>query len=173
MNEKWDENGKKDACVNVCLRCVTHCHLSLKVHTDFEYYMNMNCRMHPSPNLRIAFQWQHGYLNSCNKVNQSDDCNMCFWNYLSSDDHSCNGDGHVCFFLQIEYALSNSVEQTHKVCQEIASFMQDLLATSSINGRFESMDSKYAEFHLGDTYTWDHTTLQYVALSSYFLAARH
>ena len=55
----------------------------------------------------------------------------------------------------------------------MTTFMQDLLATSSVNGRFERIDNKYAEFKLGDTYTWDHTTLQYVALATYFLAARH
>ena len=69
--------------------------------------------------------------------------------------------------------MSSSVEKTGKVCEEMTTFMQDLLVTSSVNGRFECMDSKYADFKLGDTYTWDHTTLQYVALATYFLAARH
>ena len=162
-------------CECVC-RCFIHRHLILGVHTlptDFDYNVNMKSRMHQSPYLHMAFQWRHGRLNPCDSLKWSDDCKICFLDYLSSDGKKCNNNGHACFFLQIEYALSSSVEQTRKVCQEITTFMQELLATSTISGRFESMDNKYAEFHLGDTYTWDHTTLQYVALSSYFLATRH
>ena len=68
--------------------------------------------------------------------------------------------------IQVDYKPLSSVEQSRTVVQEFMELWQE----GVVSGQFISLEPNYTEFSLPDQYSWQHTSLQYVTLMTFFLS---
>lgn len=68
--------------------------------------------------------------------------------------------------LEVDYKPLSSVEQSRTVVQEFMELWQE----GVVSGQFISLEPNYTEFSLPDQYSWQHTSLQYVTLMTFFLS---
>lgn len=68
--------------------------------------------------------------------------------------------------VQVDYKPLSSVEQSRTVVQEFMELWQE----GVVSGQFISLEPNYTEFSLPDQYSWQHTSLQYVTLMTFFLS---
>ncbi|XP_024535707.1 mediator of RNA polymerase II transcription subunit 20a isoform X1 [Selaginella moellendorffii] len=78
--------------------------------------------------------------------------------------------GIVLEFAQVEYSPVSSIEKTRQMMQEFVDLWQEAISAQSMSGRISLLEPNFAEYALSDTYTWQHTALQYIFLFAYFLS---
>ncbi|KAI5054643.1 hypothetical protein GOP47_0029788 [Adiantum capillus-veneris] len=84
-----------------------------------------------------------------------------------------NGESIRGIFLEVEYLPVSSIEKSRMLLQEFVDLWQDVLTKQSLNGKITNLEASFGNYMLSDTYSWQHTAVQYITLMTHFLSQRN
>ncbi|KAL5056646.1 hypothetical protein RYX36_037328 [Vicia faba] len=64
--------------------------------------------------------------------------------------------------VEIEYRPISSIVIANPIMEEFIEIWQQLVSTKALPGEFIRKEPNFVEYGLSDTYTWQHTAVQYV-----------
>ncbi|XP_058771894.1 mediator of RNA polymerase II transcription subunit 20a-like [Vicia villosa] len=64
--------------------------------------------------------------------------------------------------IEIEYMPISSIEIAKPIMEEFTEIWQQVVSTKALPGEFIRKEPNFAEYGLSDSYTWQHTAVQYV-----------
>ncbi|XP_027332401.1 mediator of RNA polymerase II transcription subunit 20a-like [Abrus precatorius] len=73
------------------------------------------------------------------------------------------GEGLKGIMIEIEYLPISSVEKSKQIMEEFVEMWKEVASKNSLAGQFIHVEPNYAEYGLSDTFTSQHTAVQYAA----------
>ncbi|CAN7128120.1 mediator of RNA polymerase II transcription subunit 20a [Brassica rapa] len=72
--------------------------------------------------------------------------------------------------MEVEYLPISSMEKARKVMEEFVEIWHEALSKTSLSGKFVNIELNFGEFGLADTYTPQHTGVQYAIVMAHMIA---
>ncbi|KAH7404195.1 hypothetical protein KP509_15G014700 [Ceratopteris richardii] len=83
-----------------------------------------------------------------------------------------NGESIRGIVLEVEYLPVSSIEKSRTLLQEFVELWQDVISKHSLNGKISHLEPPFGSYLLSDTYSWQHTAVQYTNMMTHFLSQR-